>query len=194
MRSLVFLTLMHVWDDIHRQAQVSCFGMQRTGSKPILSVDKLFSGFLQWVTEAEKRHRHWRERENRTNIKSSWTMLFGLGTFHESHWTSVIRQNAFEHLLRIFRFLVIQFTCCKRQDTRNVVYTAHNWHDAIDAVRSTVKFRWNSLYGHEDVPRHRQLVGQERSVKLSYVALSFFHSDWSYPSLFGDTTCPVEVQ
>ena len=31
--------------------------------------------------------------------------------------TSVGRQNAFEHLIRIFRFLVINFRCGKRQDT-----------------------------------------------------------------------------
>ena len=31
--------------------------------------------------------------------------------------TSVGRQNAFEHLIRIFRFLVIHFRCGKRQDT-----------------------------------------------------------------------------
>ena len=37
----------------------------------------------------------------------------------------VRRQNAFEHFIRIFRFLVIQFRCGKRQDTipTNMVYT-----------------------------------------------------------------------
>ena len=36
------------------------------------------------------------------------------------------RQNAFEHLIRIFRFLVIQFRCGKRQDTISDKRGIHN--------------------------------------------------------------------
>ena len=39
---------------------------------------------------------------------------------------SVRRQNAFEHLIRIFRFLVIQFRCGKRQDTISDKHGIHN--------------------------------------------------------------------
>ena len=41
-------------------------------------------------------------------------------------WLSVRRQNAFEHLTRIFRFLVIQFRCGKRQDTISDKRGIHN--------------------------------------------------------------------
>ena len=40
----------------------------------------------------------------------------------------------------------------------NVVYTTHNWHDTIDAVRSIVQVRWNSWYGHQDASAYNTIV------------------------------------
>ena len=50
----------------------------------------------------------------------------------------VRRQNAFEHLIRIFRFLAIQVRCGKRQDTipTNVVYATHGFRFTLAHYRS----------------------------------------------------------
>ena len=57
--------------------------------------------------------------------------LVGITTDHSLSLFSdkergVRRQNAFEHLIRIFRFLVIQFRCGKRQDTISDKRGIHN--------------------------------------------------------------------
>ena len=60
----------------------------------------------------------------------------------------VRRQNAFEHLIRIFRFLVIQFRCGNQQDTISDKRGIHNTrlarHNRCGKLRSIVKVRWNS--------------------------------------------------
>ena len=40
----------------------------------------------------------------------------------------------------------------------NVVFTTHDWHDTIDAVRSIVKVRWNSWKGLKDVSTYNAIV------------------------------------
>ena len=54
-----------------------------------------------------------------THSTALWTRFFPLVQVSALH--SLRRQNAFEHLILIFRFLVIQFRCGKRQDTTSSV-------------------------------------------------------------------------
>ena len=101
----------------------------------------------------------------------------------------VRRQNAFEHLTRIFRFLVIQFRCGKRQDTisdkrgiHNTRLTRHNWCGLIDRKGRVEKLVWTSR--RFNVQRHLQLVGQERSF-LTYQLTMALHVETSW--------CPYQL-
>ena len=75
------------------------------------------------------------------------------------------RQNSFEDLKRIFRFLVIQVRCGKRQDTisdsgvHNTRLIRHNRCGSIDSKCLVEKLVGTSK--RFDVPRHCQLVDQE---------------------------------
>ena len=74
----------------------------------------------------------------------------------------VRRQNAFEHLIHLFRVLVLFRSDVVNDKTlfpTNVAYAAHDWHDTVDAVRSIdrsipdlTNWRWRCTSKRLEVP------------------------------------------
>ena len=54
----------------------------------------------------------------------------------------------------------------------NVVYTTHDWHDTIDAVRSIVKVRWNSWYDRSFLTYQLTMASH---VETSWCPYQLFH-------------------
>ena len=76
-----------------------------------------------------------------------------------------ISKNAVEHFMRIFRFLYFSSDVVndKTLFPTNMVYSRHDWHDTIDAVKSIVNVRWKIWQRLQDVSTYNVIVRLVRS-------------------------------